>query len=134
MYKIILPPCVSYVVARVSLELSCRQYRQCIQRRFPICDFARLRYCYIYHRGLDCYDTHCGRTLSAGFGIAIKYVDRGGKKRSKCFEGSVIFHDAPGDFDLTHSTVRFTNLACDIDCDGNMTAKFMAELCPCPDV
>lgn len=132
MVKIVLPPCQPFVSACVSvpLEPSCHEFRQYVRRRFPpICGFGSFRYCYVYHKGLHCYKTQCGCVLSAGFGIAVKYVDCKGNKKSRSFEDSIIFRDCIGNFDRTHSNVRFTNLTCDIDCNGNVVATFMAELC-----
>ena len=56
-----------------------------------------------------------------------------GRKISKFYDGSVTFFRVPSDCDPARFKVSFTNLVCDADCDGNIAARFEAEL-SCPTV
>ncbi|SFP22973.1 conserved repeat domain-containing protein [Oscillibacter sp. PC13] len=113
----------------VTLENDC--ISQCVQKRLCIADFKRIRYYYVYHRGVDCFETDYGCIIIVRFGIAIRYLNRDGEKRIRFFEDSIIFCGIPEKSDLAHLMVHFSNLSCDIDCFGGMTIRFEARLrCP----
>lgn len=129
-FKIVLPPCQTVVSACVSVPLgpSCRACCQCVQQNFTICGFSRLRCCYVYHTGLRAYKIPGGHGLVAGFGIAVRYIDCTGRKKSRFYESSVVFRDSTGKFDSADCDVRFTDFVCHIDGNGTVNAAFTAEL------
>lgn len=101
---------------------------QCVVSRFPVCGFARLRHCFVYHRGLSCYNANGGRVIYAKFGIAIKYEDFDGKHKSLIYESGVLFDAFSVNFDPAHLMVRFSNLVCNVDENGNLVSQFVASL------
>lgn len=103
---------------------------RCVWRRFPICDFSRFRYFYVYHRGMDCFKNACGCILIIKFGIAVKYIDRHGEKRGKFFEDSVQITGLAKDFELSKSRIRLTDLMCAADDSGLMAANFRITIKP----
>lgn len=108
----------------------CRPVCRCVRRQFSICDFSRMRYCYIYHRGVDCFRTECGCNLVVKFGIAVKYIDCCGRKRGKFFEDSVQVTNLADGFDPSGSRIRLTGLVCDVDDQNLITASFRLTLAP----
>lgn len=131
--QITLPPCEDYVTVRCCLPVAppCQaEHRYCrrVWRRFSICDFSRFRYCYVYHRGVDCFKNACGCTLVIKFGIAVKYINCHGERRARIFEDSVRLTGLAEDFDLSESRLRLTDLTCEADGRGCITAGFSAML------
>lgn len=110
----------------ITLKNSC--FCQCVCRCFSLCGFSCFRDCYVYHRGVKNYETKYGRISIVGFGIAVKYIDLNGEKRSKFFEGSVIFHGLSDHFFSGRFQIHFTNPLCKIDGCGNMQVQFAAQL------
>ena len=98
--------------------------------RFPICDFGRFRYFYVYHRGVDCLKSACGRILIVKFGIAVKYIDCHGEKRGRFFEDSVQITGLAKNFDPSKSRIRLADLICGADDPGFMTAGFRITIQP----
>lgn len=103
---------------------------RCVCRRFSIRDFSRFRYFYVYHRGVNCFKTSCGCTLVIKFGIAVRYIDCCGKRRSRFFEDSVQITGLERDFDPSKSRIRFTDLTCEADGLGLITASFQIVIKP----
>lgn len=101
-----------------------------VWRQFPICNFGRFRYFYVYHRGADCFQTPCGRILTVKFGIAVKYIDCLGENRGRFFEDSVQVTGLSEDFDLSRSRIRLTDLVCAADDRGLITAGFRVTVGP----
>lgn len=101
-----------------------------VRRRFPICDFSRFRYFYVYHRGVDCFKNACGCILIIKFGIAVKYIDCRGEKRGKFFEDSVQITGPAKNFDPSKSRIRLTDLICGADDSGFITADFKITIHP----
>lgn len=114
---------------RCVITLQNRCLCQCVCRCFSLCGFRRLRYCYIYDRGVNHYSTAFGKISTAGFGIAVNYVDTAGETRSQCFESSVLFDGLRNDRCSDCFHICFTNPVYHTDCRGNMTVQFIARLC-----
>ncbi len=103
---------------------------RCVWRQFSIRDFSRLRYFYVYHRGVDCFKNSCGCNLVIKFGIAVKYIDCHGEKRGRFFEDSVQITDLAADFDPSEFRIRFTDPTCEADDLGLITARFRVTISP----
>lgn len=103
---------------------------RCVWRQFSIRDFSRFRYFYIYHRGVDCCKNSCGCNLVIKFGIAVKYIDCHGEKRGKFFEDCVQITGLAADFEPSESRIRLTDLICNADDTGLITATFKLAIKP----
>lgn len=113
----------------VTMNGKCFNY--CMKLRFPICDICCLQSYFVYHTSASYYNMRIMKIIRAGFGIKIKYIDNYGKKKSKSIESNVLLPNLPDDFNPNDFTIRFTDLICDIDCNGNIIAKFKTTLCYC---
>lgn len=143
--QITLPPCEDYVTARCCLPMApaCQpeqviasypnprpqeQYCCRVCRQFPIRDFSRFRYFYVYHRGVNYFKSPWDCTLVIKFGIAVKYTDCRGNKKGHFFEDSVQITGLERDFNLSASRIRLTDLICGADDPALITARFQVTI------